>query len=145
MLNYHFIETTQLEDPRQEWRAIQETMLREYLQTAHDVLEVSLLINIYFGTVMCTFKYIFTCVVIKVKQPLHRCSCAEFNHCVNDVDEPRFTEIKTDKGDQGGLVEFQRGSTRAAGSQFVRNHVISGHLVYVHSTPLASRARDNVD
>lgn len=35
-------ETTQLEDPRQEWRAIQEAMLREYLQTAQDVLEVSL-------------------------------------------------------------------------------------------------------
>lgn len=34
-------ETTQLEDPRQEWRAIQEAMLREYLQTAQDVLEVS--------------------------------------------------------------------------------------------------------
>jgi protein KIBRA len=28
-----------LEDPRQEWRAIQEAMLREYLQTAQDVLE----------------------------------------------------------------------------------------------------------
>lgn len=41
----HFIvivETTQLEDPRQEWRAIQEAMLREYLQTAQDALEVSL-------------------------------------------------------------------------------------------------------
>lgn len=36
-----FAETTQLEDPRQEWRAIQEAMLREYMQTAHDVLEVS--------------------------------------------------------------------------------------------------------
>jgi len=34
-------ETTQLEDPRQEWRAIQEAMLRDYMQTAHDVLEVS--------------------------------------------------------------------------------------------------------
>ena len=34
-------ETTQLEDPREEWRAIQEAMLREYLQTAQDVLEVS--------------------------------------------------------------------------------------------------------
>ena len=36
-----FTETTQLEDPRQEWRAIQEAMLREYLQTAQDALEVS--------------------------------------------------------------------------------------------------------
>jgi len=36
-----FTETTQLEDPRQEWRAIQEAMLRDYLQTAQDVLEVS--------------------------------------------------------------------------------------------------------
>lgn len=35
-----FAESTQLEDPRQEWRAIQEAMLREYLQTAQDVLEV---------------------------------------------------------------------------------------------------------
>lgn len=34
-------ESTQLEDPRQEWRAIQEEMLRDYLQTAQDVLEVS--------------------------------------------------------------------------------------------------------
>ncbi|CAG5103157.1 Similar to Kibra: Protein kibra (Drosophila mojavensis) [Cotesia congregata] len=36
----HVNQTTQLEDPRQEWRAIQEAMLREYLQTAQDVLEV---------------------------------------------------------------------------------------------------------
>lgn len=35
------LESTQLEDPRQEWRVIQEEMLREYLQTAQDVLEVS--------------------------------------------------------------------------------------------------------
>lgn len=46
-----FAETTQLEDPRQEWRAIQEAMLRDYLQTAQDVLEVSsqkqLIINIH--------------------------------------------------------------------------------------------------
>jgi len=40
-LDLIFAETTQLEDPRQEWRAIQEAMLREYMQTAHDVLEVS--------------------------------------------------------------------------------------------------------
>ncbi|KAL1509063.1 hypothetical protein ABEB36_003862 [Hypothenemus hampei] len=32
-------ESTQLEDPRQEWRAVQEAMLRDYLQTAQDVLE----------------------------------------------------------------------------------------------------------
>lgn len=31
-----------MEDPRQEWRAVQEAMLRDYLQTAQDVLEVSL-------------------------------------------------------------------------------------------------------
>lgn len=37
-------ESTQLEDPRQEWRIIQEDMLREYLQTAQDELEVSTLI-----------------------------------------------------------------------------------------------------
>ncbi|XP_036141940.1 protein kibra [Monomorium pharaonis] len=35
----HVNQTTQLEDPRQEWRAIQEAMLREYMQTAHDALE----------------------------------------------------------------------------------------------------------
>ncbi|EGI66079.1 Protein WWC1 [Acromyrmex echinatior] len=35
----HVNQTTQLEDPRQEWRAIQEAMLRDYMQTAHDVLE----------------------------------------------------------------------------------------------------------
>lgn len=40
-ISIDFSETTQLEDPRQEWRAIQEAMLREYLQTAQDVLEVS--------------------------------------------------------------------------------------------------------
>lgn len=34
------IESTQLEDPRQEWREIQEAMLRDYLLTAQDVLEV---------------------------------------------------------------------------------------------------------
>lgn len=34
-------ECTQLEDPRLEWRAIQEAMLRDYLHTAQDVLEVS--------------------------------------------------------------------------------------------------------
>jgi hypothetical protein len=32
-----------LEDPRLEWRAIQEAMLRDYLHTAQDVLEVSTL------------------------------------------------------------------------------------------------------
>lgn len=39
---FFFLESTQLEDPRQEWRAVQEAMLRDYLQTAQDVLEVSL-------------------------------------------------------------------------------------------------------
>jgi len=34
-------ESTQMEDPRLEWRTIQENMLREYLQTAQDALEVS--------------------------------------------------------------------------------------------------------
>lgn len=38
-------ECTQLEDPRLEWRAIQEAMLRDYLHTAQDVLEV------------CTFSF----------------------------------------------------------------------------------------
>lgn len=32
------IESTQLEDPRQEWKSIQEQMLREYLTSAQDVL-----------------------------------------------------------------------------------------------------------
>ncbi|XP_050297590.1 protein kibra isoform X2 [Anthonomus grandis grandis] len=32
-------QSTQLEDPRQGWRAVQEAMLRDYLQTAQDVLE----------------------------------------------------------------------------------------------------------
>ncbi|ERL91242.1 hypothetical protein D910_08577 [Dendroctonus ponderosae] len=36
----HVNQSTQLEDPRQEWRAVQEAMLRDYLQTAQDVLEV---------------------------------------------------------------------------------------------------------
>lgn len=34
----HTIESTQLEDPRQEWKSIQEQMLREYLTSAQDVL-----------------------------------------------------------------------------------------------------------
>lgn len=32
------LESTQLEDPRQEWKSIQEHMLREYLTSAQDVL-----------------------------------------------------------------------------------------------------------
>lgn len=32
-------ETNQLEDPRLEWRSIQEAMLKEYLQTAKEDLE----------------------------------------------------------------------------------------------------------
>lgn len=35
---YARIESTQLEDPRQEWKSIQEHMLREYLTSAQDVL-----------------------------------------------------------------------------------------------------------
>ncbi|EEB17221.1 myosin-2 heavy chain, non muscle, putative [Pediculus humanus corporis] len=35
----HVNQCTQLEDPRLEWRAIQEAMLRDYLQTAQDALE----------------------------------------------------------------------------------------------------------
>lgn len=31
-------ESTQLEDPRQEWKSIQEHMLHEYLSSAQDVL-----------------------------------------------------------------------------------------------------------
>lgn len=38
-------ECTQLEDPRLEWRAIQEAMLRDYLHTAQDVLEVCATVN----------------------------------------------------------------------------------------------------
>lgn len=33
-----FAESTQLEDPRQEWKSIQEHMLREYLTSAQEVL-----------------------------------------------------------------------------------------------------------
>ena len=40
-MRFFVAECTQLEDPRLEWRAIQEAMLRDYLQTAQDVLEVS--------------------------------------------------------------------------------------------------------
>lgn len=36
-----FTEVTQLEDPRLEWLSIQEAMLREYLNTAQEALEVS--------------------------------------------------------------------------------------------------------
>jgi hypothetical protein len=44
MVFFSAAETTQMEDPRQEWRTIQENMLREYLQTAQDALEVSLVL-----------------------------------------------------------------------------------------------------
>lgn len=40
IINVIFLECTQLEDPRLEWRAIQEAMLRDYLHTAQDLLEV---------------------------------------------------------------------------------------------------------
>lgn len=46
-------ESTQMEDPRQEWRTIQENMLREYLQTAQDALEVS-----WFLTIFCFFSFL---------------------------------------------------------------------------------------
>lgn len=42
-----FAECTQLEDPRLEWRQKQETMLREYLQMAQEVLEVRVLREIF--------------------------------------------------------------------------------------------------
>lgn len=32
------VESTQLEDPRQEWKSIQESMLHEYLTSAHELL-----------------------------------------------------------------------------------------------------------
>ena len=35
---YYSTESTQLEDPRQEWKSIQEHMLREYLTSAQEVL-----------------------------------------------------------------------------------------------------------
>uniref|UniRef100_A0A1B0EZL0 Protein kibra n=1 Tax=Phlebotomus papatasi TaxID=29031 RepID=A0A1B0EZL0_PHLPP len=35
----HLNQSTQLEDPRQEWKIVQEAMLREYLNSAQDVLE----------------------------------------------------------------------------------------------------------
>lgn len=37
-MKFSCIESTQLEDPRQEWKSIQEQMLREYLTSAQDVL-----------------------------------------------------------------------------------------------------------
>lgn len=36
---FFYLETTQLEDPRQEWKSMQEDMLREYLNSAQDTLE----------------------------------------------------------------------------------------------------------
>lgn len=38
ILTVPFKESTQLEDPRQEWKSVQEHMLREYLTSAQDVL-----------------------------------------------------------------------------------------------------------
>lgn len=35
----HIAQTTQLEDPRQEWKSVQEQMLRNYLSAAQDQLE----------------------------------------------------------------------------------------------------------
>lgn len=35
---FSWTESTQLEDPRQEWKSIQEQMLREYLSSAQDQL-----------------------------------------------------------------------------------------------------------
>lgn len=46
-------ESTQMEDPRQEWRTIQENMLREYLQTAQDALEVSLFLIFFHTFLFC--------------------------------------------------------------------------------------------
>lgn len=40
MTNDEFSEVNQLEDPRQEWRSQQEHMLKEYLTTAQDDLQV---------------------------------------------------------------------------------------------------------
>ena len=37
---YLFLEITQLEDPRREWRALQEAMLKEYLHTAAEDIAV---------------------------------------------------------------------------------------------------------
>jgi hypothetical protein len=51
-------ETTQMEDPRQEWRTIQENMLREYLQTAQDALEVSLVLIFSFLSARDNFMLI---------------------------------------------------------------------------------------
>ncbi|KAL7300387.1 hypothetical protein TKK_0007008 [Trichogramma kaykai] len=45
----HVNQTTQLEDPRQEWRGIQEAMLRDYLQTAQDALETAIVTKIRKG------------------------------------------------------------------------------------------------
>lgn len=41
-LFYSTIESNQLEDPRQQWREQQEMMLKEYLVTAQDDLQVTL-------------------------------------------------------------------------------------------------------
>lgn len=44
ILSYFIVtEVTQLEDPRLEWLSIQEAMLRDYLHTAQEALEVSIL------------------------------------------------------------------------------------------------------
>lgn len=41
-MNLFFVaEVTQLEDPRLEWLSVQEAMLRDYLHTAQEALEVS--------------------------------------------------------------------------------------------------------
>lgn len=39
---FFIAEVTQLEDPRLEWLSIQEAMLRDYLHTAQEALEVSI-------------------------------------------------------------------------------------------------------
>ena len=47
IISYHrspavFSETNQLEDPRQQWHIEQEQMLKDYLVTAQDDLEVNI-------------------------------------------------------------------------------------------------------
>ena len=51
-INLLIAEITQVEDPRLQWRAEQETMLRDYLDHAHDDLAVSAWIHCYLHSLL---------------------------------------------------------------------------------------------
>jgi hypothetical protein len=61
-----------MEDPRQEWRTIQENMLREYLQTAQDALEVSLVLIFSF---LFRARLCYANIVCKSTNPLAHAMC----------------------------------------------------------------------